>query len=104
MPAASALNIVSQTDKDKKAYALNLSNWGLVAPNTPTIDSVIKISDGTNVKTTVMPTGSPSFSGTTLTLPLLQLLTLGEQYRVRVLFIDSGNTWEANFTVDCRID
>jgi hypothetical protein len=104
MPAASALNIVNQTDKDKKAYSLNLSNWGLSAPSTPTIDSVIKLSDNTNVKATVFPTGNPSFNGTTLTLPLLQSLVLGEQYKVRVLFVDSGNTWEANFTVDCRID
>jgi hypothetical protein len=97
-----ALNIVYQSDLESKAYALDLSNWGLITPLTSiAINSVIKMSDNTNVTTTVVAAGSATASGTTITLPRIKSLTLKEQYKVRVTFIDSGNTWEASFLIDC---
>ena len=102
--AASAISIVYQTDKDNKIYALDLSNWGLGGPTSPVIDSVTRKSDNVDVTSIVIPSGSPSVNGTTITLPLLGSLVLKEQYLVRVTFTDTGSTWEANFLVDCRTD
>ena len=101
--AAAALNRISQTDLDDKSYALDLSNWGLTTLTSLAVDSVVKISDNTDVKAASMP-GTPTVVGTTITTPLLGSLVLGEQYRIRITFVDSGNTHEANFIVDCRVD
>ncbi len=101
--AATAVNEVRQTDLDDKAYILDLSNWGLGTPATPTLVAVLQLSNNTDVKDTTT-TGAASFSGTNLTTPRINNLTLGEQYLVRLTFVDSGNTWEANFIIDCRRD
>lgn len=102
--AATAVNTVRQTDRDSKAYDLDLSNWGLTTPITsPAIYSVTRLSDNIDVKSTTT-TGTTTVSGTTITTPRIHSLVLGQQYLVRVTFVDDGNTHEANFLIDCRLD
>lgn len=47
-----------------------------------------------DVTDVVMPSGSPSFNGTALTLPALKALTENSKYRVEMKFNDLGNTLE----------
>jgi hypothetical protein len=67
------------------AYALDTAKWTL----TPTATSVVEVideSDGSNVKSTVMPSGSTSVANSVITLPLFKLATVGKEYRIEIQF------------------
>ena len=73
--------------------------WGVdvvnlaATPTSPNIEQVIDESDESNVKTTVMPTGSPSFSGTSMSWPAWAALTafVGKVLRVEYSFLDDDS-------------
>lgn len=56
----------------------------------------------TDIKSTHMPTGSASFVGSVITLPLLTALVLGQVYRVEVRYTDGTNIIEPYFLVSCQ--
>lgn len=74
-----------QATTESIPYIVDTTEW-TETPSSPLVGSVIDETSGTDVKTTVMPSGSPTVSGVEITLPLLTALTLGRQYRVEVTF------------------
>lgn len=56
----------------------------------------------TDVTATMMPSGSATISGATITLPLLQNLLEGRLYQVAVRYSDGANVVEPYFRVLCR--
>jgi hypothetical protein len=78
------------------AYTLDTTPWNSLSP----ASSVVAVYDVTkggrkDVTLVVMPSGSSSESGTVITTPALKLLTAGRDYRIEILWEDSGNTFEA---------
>ena len=74
------------------------------SPASPSVVKVVKVSDGTDVKSTVMPSVSPTVSSAIITLPALKLLVAGQRYRIHITFTDGGsNTFEAQIEVICPI-
>jgi len=61
---------------------------------------VIKMSDGSDVTSSVT-SGSPSVSGQTITLPMLQSLVAGQSYRVNIQYNKDGNTIIDYVFMDC---
>ena len=59
----------------------------------------ITLADHVDVTSTVMPTGSASATGDTVTYPTLKLLTLGHTYRVEVRFTSGGQVISNYFDV-----
>ena len=55
----------------------------------------------TDIKTTHMPTGSASFTGSVITLPPLTALVMGQKYRVEVRYSDGVNTLEPYILFVC---
>jgi hypothetical protein len=95
------------TTFEKIQYILNFSSWVSSISSSPT-PSILKVVDilatATNVSSTVVAAGSATISGTNITLPLIQSLTLNKTYRVHVNFNNgSPNTevFEANFLIRC---
>ena len=73
-------------------------------PASPSVTKIIDVSSGSDVKSTVMPSGSPSADGSTITLPALTALTAGREYRIHVTFTDgSSNTFLAIIRFRCPI-
>ena len=98
----------------KEGVQHQLSNEGIVydidvsavtaTPANPAIVDVIKESSGQDVKTTVMPSGSPTIYQTTkVRLPLLTSLVKDETYRIRFKYTGDGNTYENYFYVKCPL-
>ena len=85
-----------QGGDEQIVYTIDTANWG-GTPTSPAVE--VKDGDGTNVKSTVMPTGSPSVASDIITLPILKLLTAGVTYRVEVKFTTGGNVLECYFKV-----
>jgi len=81
--------------------------WTIVLDPAPEALSVptVTVYDVTNlnadVTSVVMPAGSVSVVGASVTLPMLQNLELGRGYRVSVEYTDGTNTLEAHFDVIC---
>ena len=85
-----------QGEDEEVIYTLDTSTWG-GTPTSPAVE--VKDGDGTDVKSTVMPAGSPSVATDTITLPTLNLLTDGQTYRIEVKFTTGGKVLEAYFFV-----
>ena len=52
--------------------------------------------------TSTVVTGSTSVSGDVITTKRIRVLTLGQKYRVEVLFTDANsNIWEPFFIIEC---
>ena len=90
----------TQSTAEQLAWQLDTSTRG--TPTSPAVASV-KQSDGTNVKSTVMPSGSPSVTNNIITLPVLKLLTAGERYEIRTTFTAKSNKQEIIINVDCPL-
>lgn len=77
---------------DTGSWGVDVANLAS-SPTSPTIEKVVKESDGTDVKSTVMPSGSPSFSGTQMTWPAWAALTtfVGEVLQVHYSFLDNDS-------------
>ena len=90
-----------QSATEKAPYVIDVAEWES-APSAPLVDYVFDESDGSNVKATVMPSGTPTVTGTKITCPLLQSLTLGRRYRVEVSFTGTNSArWECHYRVEC---
>jgi hypothetical protein len=95
---------IPQGVSEEAIYTLDVSAWG----NDPTSVSVDVFPWANNakeatVKSTVMPTGSPTVSGNVITLPTLKSLTDGVTYRVEVTFTVSSNKLIAYFLVKAEL-
>ena len=90
-----------QATNEEIVYTIDTTEW-IAAPTSPVVSKVTDLYTGTNVASTVMPTGSPSVSANIITLPTLKLLTIGRKYRVHVRFTVSTSVYECNFVVTCK--
>jgi len=86
-----------QGEDEEIAYKLDVSAVGSSPTNLGV--EVKDASTGNSVKSTVMPSGSPSAAGDVITLPTLKLLTAGVLYVVEVKYTLSGNVFETPFYV-----
>lgn len=87
-----------QGEDEEIVYTVDTANWG-GSPTSPSV--VVKDPAGTNVTSTVMPSGSATVNGDVITLPTLKLLTRNKLYRVEVKFTAGGNVFEAVIPVWC---
>ena len=87
-----------QGEDESVAYSIDVTNYGNT-PTSPAVDVFDEDDLSTSVKSTVMPTGSPSVASNVITLPALTALTDGQTYRVEVQFTLSGNLFEVFFRV-----
>jgi hypothetical protein len=93
---------VQYQGKDESVqYKITVDPVPLVG-STPTVYVFDSTAPDTDIKATVMPAGSLSFSGAIVTLPNLTGLTIGHLYRVEVRYTDSINTLEPYFLVSCN--
>lgn len=83
------------------AYSIDTANWGGAPSNVSA--AVKKLSDGSDVTTTVMNPNSPSVSTDTITLSALDTLSEGETYRVEVKFDVGTDTFECYFFVKAEL-
>ncbi len=90
-----------QTSNESIAYTVGVAAYPGSGDPSSVVASVFNLSDNSDVTSTVMPTGSVSVSGNTITLKPLTLLTGGNTYKVQVQFARSGNTLEAYFVIKC---
>lgn len=86
-----------QTVDESLVWAIDTSNRG--TPTSPAV--AVTNSAGTDVKSTVMPSGSPSVSADVISLPSLTALTKGQRYEVRVTYTISGNVQATLLNVHC---
>lgn len=84
------------------AYSITTTPWG-TSPTSLAVVVKDVTAGGTDVTTTVMPTGSASAVGDVITLPILKLLTAGSLYRVEVKFTCGGNVFECYFEVHAEV-
>lgn len=92
-----------QGEAEKLAYGLTTTPWG----SSPTNYSmaVYDITDPENEEdvTDACTEASMSVSGNVITTKRIKSLTLGNTYRVEVLFTDSAsNVWEMIFLIKCQ--
>ncbi len=80
-------------------YLIDVSSW----TDNPTNPQVLSVTDtlGDDVKSTVMPSGAPSISGTDIILPRLEALT-DKVYMINLMFNADGNTLTISMSVDLR--
>ena len=85
---------------EKIPYRVTTTPWG----SSPS-SVVVKCFDITSTRTDVTATnlsGSASVDGDVITCPILQTLTAGNTYRVDVLFVAGGVTFEPFFIVQAE--
>ena len=87
---------VDQGAGETITYKLTTTPWGS-SPGSVSV-AVVDVVAGaeTDVKSTVMPSGSPTASGDVITLPALTALTAGHFYKITITFTCSGNTFTAH--------
>lgn len=95
-----AEGLQTQSTAESIVWAIDTSARG--TPTSPVV-ATVKNSAGTNVKSTVMPAGSPTVAANIISLPSLTLLTAGQRYEIRVTYTISGNTQETIINVDCPL-
>ena len=79
-----------QGEDEQVIYNLTTTPWG----SSPTIvNVVVKDSSGNDITTTVT-SGNASVNGDVITLPVIQDLVDGEDYRVEIRFTVSDNVFE----------
>ena len=83
------LNTIEVEDGLQEQSSLEERVWAILSTNgTPTsVSSVTVFNGSTNVTATVMPSGSASISGDVIYLPTLKLLTAGNTYTIRVVYV-----------------
>jgi len=82
-------------------YVLDVSSRA-ISPTTPSVTKVVDLETGSDVKATVMPTGTASVSGNNVTLPALKSLTVGRTYRVHFTYVKGSETFESTIVVRCN--
>ena len=98
----------NQSPDEQVQYVLNVGNFSTTVSGTPVVEKVVDIEAiDTDVKGTVVGTQAVTVSGTLITLPTLESLTIGKSYRVHVTHVNGGNTvetYENHFIVRCRVE
>ena len=79
---------------------IDFTNWGTTAGTSPAIVEVIDLATGLDVKSVVMPTGSPSMSSGILTMPAITALQDGHEYNIWGTYVDDSST--KDFVVHIR--
>lgn len=79
-----------QGEDEKIAYYVDTAPWGGYSSGAA---AIIKDASGTDVSATHMP-GAASEAGGVITTPLVILLTRNIKYRLEILWVYSGNTFE----------
>lgn len=95
-----AEGVQTQSTAEELVWQIDTSSRG--TPTSPAVTTV-KQSDGTDVKGTVMPTGSPSVTNNIISLPTLKDLTAGERYEIRTTYTADSNKQETIINVDCPL-
>ncbi len=92
-----AEGVQTQGADEKITYSITTTNWA----SSPTSPSMVvkRLSDGTDVTSTVASSGSVSVVGDVITLKPISGLTAGERYRVEVKFT-AGSFAPAEFYFD----
>lgn len=90
-----------QASGEEKQYTLDTTD-NTATPASCVVYAYDETDNDTNVKTTVFPSGNPSASDETITLPVFKSLARGHKYRVHVEYTDGGsNTFHTIFWVKC---
>jgi hypothetical protein len=78
---------------EKLTFTLTVTPWGS-SPSSVSV-KVFDVTDGgyTDVSSTVL-NGSPAVDGDVITLPSVEDLVAGHVYRLEILFMSGGNTFE----------
>lgn len=84
------------------AYGITTTPWGSTPTSvTMAVYDITEADSPVDVTSTVV-TGTVSTSGDVITTKRIRQLTLGQKYRVEVLFTDANsNIWEALFIIEC---
>ena len=90
-----------QSVAETAVYSADTLPWG-GTPASPAVDVFDEEDYDTSVKSTVMPSGSPSVNAHVITLPPLTALTAGIIYRVYVTFVSGGNTLRGYVRVQAK--
>ena len=98
MPEIFELGDKTQHSEESMVWKIDCSSRGI--PTAPSVVSV-KNNAGSDVKGTVMPSGSPTVSGMVVLLPSLTLLTAEDSYEVKVSMTIGGDTHIGIIDVDC---
>lgn len=91
-----------QGSNEKITYTVTIpTTWGS-SPASPTavLYQIVSGGDDTNVSSTSL-SGSASVNGQVITTPLVQSLTAGEKYRLRITWTDTGKTLSAYGIIKC---
>lgn len=88
---------LEQGEDEEITYTLDVSAQGS-SPSNVAVEAKAWPA-GTDVKSTVMPSGSASVNGNVITLPELTALTAGTLYRIEVQYTIGGNVLETWFEV-----
>jgi hypothetical protein len=93
----------TQSPQESVSYGITTTPWGSTPTGvTVTVYDVTRAGVETDVTNTVV-SGSSSTSGDIITTKRVGSLTLGNNYRMDVLFTDEdSNTWEAQVAINCR--
>ena len=102
-----AEGIQYQTTDEQLAYQIDVSNWA--TPASVTQVKAYDELDDSDVTTTVFPTNDPSVvdadsddTDDSILLSLLKSLTENHNYRIEILWVDTGsNVWETLLPVKC---
>ncbi len=82
---------------EKVAYTIDTSRW----PGTGAVTGVVvKMKDSAGADAAAKLSGAASVSVDTITTPLVIDMVDGDRFRIEVLWIKSGNTWEGFGFID----
>ena len=80
-----------QGENEKIAYILDTEPWG----GTPANEDVSIYDSAGEDQSSSCLSGSPSVAGDEITTPIVQALSPGESYHLKIQWTNSGNTLEA---------
>lgn len=96
-----AEGLQQQSAAEEISYTLDVTNYPGSGSPSSIVVTVINVSDGSDVTTTVMPTNSPTIAGNIITLSPLKSLTAGTTYHIRIKYTRSGNIFQPYIPVHC---
>ena len=88
-----------QTSDETRAYSITTTNL-VSSPTSPTAVVYDETLNGTDVTSTVMPSGTHTVSGDVITLKPLTALTKKHTYRIEVKWTVGSNIFERFFRVE----
>ncbi len=94
----------AQGEAEKVPYRLTTTPWGAGTPSGVVITAWVwkeaTQARGADVTTTLFPINSPTLSDGLIVLSFLESVTAGIRYRIEMLFVLSGTTFEAIAFID----